>query len=95
MNPLFSAKTCFQHLIGFSRFGLSAENAPYGEHDFGAVTVGRAEGFWKIDYYASDMAHGAEDPAAPTRTVRVLTIMLAEEYLAGSQPMRQDCRFVR
>jgi Protein of unknown function (DUF3768) len=57
---------------------------PYGEHDFGAFTFDH-EGeslriFWKIDYYAPDLLHGSEDPADPAQTIRVLTIMLAEEY---------------
>ena len=62
----------------FSNF--TPDNDPYGEHDFGAVTVDGHKVFWKIDYYAPDMMHGSEDPADPAKTRRVLTIILAEEY---------------
>jgi hypothetical protein len=55
-------------------------NDPYGEHDFGAVTFEGTKYFWKIDYYALDMQHGSEDPADPSQTTRVLTIMRADEY---------------
>ncbi len=44
----------------FDAFG--ADNDPFGEHDFGAVTVEGHTVFWKIDYYAPDMIHGSEDP---------------------------------
>lgn len=56
------------------------DNDPYREHDFGAFTFDDRRLFWKIDYYATDMLHGSEDPADTDKTVRVLTIMLAEEY---------------
>jgi hypothetical protein len=57
-------------------------NDPYREHDFGAISASGGERiFWKIDYYADDtMEFGAEDPADPNRSFRVLTIMLAAEY---------------
>ena len=35
---------------------------------------------WKIDDYAPDRLHGCEDPANPTKTTHILTIMLAEEH---------------
>ena len=34
---------------GFDVF--ATENGPYGEHDFGSVTVDGTKLFWKIDYY--------------------------------------------
>jgi hypothetical protein len=57
-------------------------NDPHREHDFGAISASDGERiFWKIDYYADDgMEFGAEDPADPNRSFRVLTIMLAAEY---------------
>lgn len=59
---------------------FSEDNDPHGEHDFGAFDHDGQKIFWKIDYYAPDMMHGSEDPADPSQTVRVLTIMLASEY---------------
>ena len=52
----------------------------HGERDFGAFDHNDKRIFWKIDYYAPDMMHGSEDPADPAQTMRVLTIMLANEY---------------
>lgn len=64
----------------FDRF--EPGNDPYVERDFGAFDVpGAGRIFWKIDYYADAACDaGAEDPADPDRSFRVLTIMLAEEY---------------
>lgn len=67
-----------QKVETFSDF--SEDNDPYGERDFGAFEHNGQRIFWKIDYYAPDMAHGSENPADPKQTVRVLTIMLAHEY---------------
>lgn len=63
---------------GYSTF--NADNDPYGEHDFGSFTVAGERLFWKFDYYDTDMQMASLDPSDDTITVRVLTIMLADEY---------------
>jgi hypothetical protein len=62
----------------FSEF--TPDNDPHGEHDFGTFAVAGRKFFWKIDYYDATVEFGSEDPADPSKTTRVLTIMLAEEY---------------
>jgi hypothetical protein len=59
---------------------FTADNDPHGEHDFGSFEIDGHKIFWKIDYYDSAMEFGSEDPADPSKTTRVLTIMLASEY---------------
>lgn len=59
---------------------FDAENDPYGEHDFAAITIGDNRAYFKIDYYNSDLTSGSEDPSDPEVTTRVMTIMLAHEY---------------
>ncbi len=73
----FMAKV--QHEIAaFADF--SPDNDPHNEHDFGSLEIDGSKLFFKIDYYAPGMEQGSEDPANPLQTVRVLTIMLAQEY---------------
>jgi Protein of unknown function (DUF3768) len=62
----------------FSEF--TPDNDPHGEHDFGSFTLAGRKFFWKIDAYDKAMEFGSEDPADASKTTRVLTIMLAEEY---------------
>lgn len=62
----------------YSTFDQS--NDPYGEHDFGSFTFAGRQVFWKLDYYDMELQIASPDPTDPTVTVRVLTIMLAEEY---------------
>jgi hypothetical protein len=68
----------FERVRTFDAF--TAENDPRGEHDFGSFHVAGRKLFWKIDYYDAAMVFGSEDPADPSKTTRVLTIMLASEY---------------
>lgn len=56
------------------------DNDPYGEHDFGSLIVDGNKVFWKIDYYDKGMQYASPDPANLSVTVRVMTIMLADEY---------------
>ncbi len=52
---------------------------PYGEHDFGIFEIDEELLAWKIDYYDLSLRFGSQDPADPSQTKRVLTIMLEEE----------------
>jgi Protein of unknown function (DUF3768) len=56
------------------------DNDPLGEHDLGLIEDGEVRCFWKIDYHDLDMDLISPDPANPSVTTRVLTVMLAEEY---------------
>lgn len=56
------------------------ENDPYEEHDFGAVTCRGTRFMFKIDYYDLDLRYAAEDPSDPAFTIRVMTILRADEY---------------
>jgi hypothetical protein len=67
-----------QQVRQFDRF--DRDNDPHGEHDFGNFEIEGERFFFKIDYYGLDMESGSEDPADPTKTTRVLTVMKAEEY---------------
>jgi hypothetical protein len=70
-----------QVLAAMARFeAFDADNDPHGEHDFGAFTVGGRRLFFKIDYYDLSGNHHSPNPADPTVTRRVLTLMLADEY---------------
>lgn len=71
-------KKILEAVVNFKDF--SEENDPYGEHNFGNLTVDNQKIFWKIDYYDKAVKFGSEDPSNPEITTRVLTVMLPSEY---------------
>ena len=76
--PLEVNAAVLQAVQTFDAF--APENDPHGEHDFGNFEVAGEKFFWKIDYYDANLEFGSPDPADPSLTTRVLTIMLVEEY---------------
>jgi hypothetical protein len=70
--------TAIQMAATFNAF--TASNDPHGEHDFGSFEVEGEKFFFKIDCYDRNLEFGSDDPADPAKTMRVLTLMLAEEY---------------
>lgn len=65
-------------VMAFNEF--TSDNDPYGEHDFGTFMLDGDTLFWKIDYYDLTGQFGSENPSDASMTLRVLTIMLADEY---------------
>ena len=55
-------------------------NDPHQEHDFGSFEADGQTIFFKIDYYDRALTFHSPDPANPSVTQRVMTIMLAHEY---------------
>jgi hypothetical protein len=55
-------------------------NDPYEEHDFGSFEADGHMIMFKIDYFDQGLSMQSPDPADPSVTQRVITIMLAEEY---------------
>jgi uncharacterized protein DUF3768 len=55
-------------------------NNPHGERDLGVFEYTGRRIMWKIDYYDKALEYHSEDASDPAKTIRLLTIMLAEEY---------------
>ena len=56
------------------------DNDPHGERDCARLTVDGVSIIWKINYFDRNLEYHSPDPADPTVTVRVMTVMLAGEY---------------
>lgn len=62
----------------FSAF--TTDNDPYGEHDFGEVTIDGVRVWFKIDVYDLTLQYRSPDPSDAAVSKRVMTLMLPEEY---------------
>ncbi len=72
------AADVMQAVTSFDAF--TSENDPWDEHDCASFKLGTQTVIWKIDYYDRDLTYHSPDPADPSVTTRVLTVMLAQEY---------------
>lgn len=68
----------FEMVKSFNAF--TKDNDPYFEHDMGKVEHNGHKVFWKIDYYDRNLQYHSEDASDPEKTIRVMTILLANEY---------------
>ena len=59
---------------------FSEDNDPYGTHEFGMLEIEGERVMFKIDAYDQNLEYGSPNPADPSVTTRVLTILLASEY---------------
>jgi hypothetical protein len=55
-------------------------NDPHEEHDFGSFKFDEVDVIFKIDYYDRSLNFHSPDPADPSVTTRVITLMRADEY---------------
>ncbi|MBR1170248.1 DUF3768 domain-containing protein [Bradyrhizobium liaoningense] len=55
-------------------------NDPHEEHDFGVFDFEGTPVAFKIDYYDKSLTFHSPNPADPSVTERIITIMRADEY---------------
>ena len=81
-----TVRRVFDAIAAFDEF--TPDSDPYGEHDFGCLTVGEHGVFWKIDYYVRSRTALSPDPANKKLTMRVMTVALhatIEQLATGRQ----------
>jgi hypothetical protein len=65
-------------VASFDQF--SSGNNVHRERDYGAFEIDGHKLMFKIDYLDVDGIYASEDPTDPAQTLRVMTIMFADEY---------------
>ena len=73
-----AVKRLVQTIATFDDFCTA--NDPHGEHDFGSFEAEGHTIFFKIDYFDRNLKYLSPDPTDAAVTVRVITVMLADEY---------------
>lgn len=76
--PATDGAAIMRAVTSFSDF--NSDNDPHGEHDCAVLTAAGHRVIFKIDYYDRTMTYLSPDPSDPSRTCRVLTLMLSSEY---------------
>jgi hypothetical protein len=75
---LFGMK-CINALAAYD--GWNEDNDSHGEADMCTLTVEGEKVWAKMDYYdKDDQNYGSENPADPTKTLRVCTILFPDEW---------------
>ncbi len=59
---------------------FNEENDPYQERDYGSFDHCDREVWFKIDYYNLTLDSASEDPADVSKTKRIMTIGLAQDW---------------
>ncbi len=78
---IFSNYDLFQILRAISFYdGFNENNNPYLEKDFGIINFKNYKIIWKIDYYDTELKYHSSAPYDSTKTRRVMTVMLSDEY---------------
>jgi len=68
-------------LAAVARFdSFTEDNDPWGEHDCAVLNEDGRRIMFKIDYFDRGLRWHSPDASNPAVTVRVLTVMLAEQY---------------
>ncbi|MER9313517.1 DUF3768 domain-containing protein [Mesorhizobium australicum] len=68
-------------LLAVANFdAFDGNNDPYDTHDCALLHVGDRQLFFKIDYYNRALVNLSPDASDPAVTIRVMTVMLPEEY---------------
>ena len=70
----------FQAVRSLDNFIETEAVSPSREHDFGLVTQDDTDYLWEIDYCDPSLTSRSPNPADPSCTVRVLTLMRVDEY---------------
>ena len=73
-----TVRRVLQAVAGFTEF--NNDNDPHGERDCARLSVGSLSIIFKIDYFDRSLDFHSPDVADPSVTIRVMTVMLADEY---------------